>query len=609
MQIGKVAAAFAVLISLLLYLSACSNSTPFRFAVENQSADLSGFSLSFRATKPVVSVELLDANGGLLQVQPVPRLQSGQINVPFPPVYSGLLLRAVSESGEADSLPLEFTDRDTEPIVLRSPLLPHSLEPLVATPDSEMLLFLELNGVPGESYSFTAELRADQPLTLHSEGRQPSPDGSIQISGETAAFVRTITRNVVLRIPAAVDPGEYRVSASINLNAGAANRAPTQFLSVLVLPVDRLQDAVEIAGVEMPTTSDGRLQEGYKRDFIPLRSGTGKAPAGLLPPFSAPSAFQTVTLVNRLDKDLPVILSTHVTSAGGERVEFLHRPSSIAGSGDRIVTMLQAGSASRITVPIFVDHDTALPGNYTRDISVNLAGNGILLAGERRPLQLSRTPDLALMVTALAVLLTVATFGYAAFRGSSFLARFTTRQIILLALVAAASVVLVNLPVFFLASITFSLLGPLGFLVDALLTEFLYGALLVALISIVPRQGVCSLVAGIRFLLGGVLLGMITPVGALHTAVSALALETAVWLSGVARRGRRRAVNIRLLLLFGTANALISWVGFQLSIILFRLHYADWYVALSVVVGGFVYSLAGAAVGRSVGRQLAQTAA
>jgi hypothetical protein len=153
------------------------------------------------------------------------------------------------------------------------------------------------------------------------------------------------------------------------------------------------------------------------------------------------------------------------------------------------------------------------------------------------------------------------------------------------------------------------LLGPIGFLVDGLLSEFVFYALLVALISIVPKQGMCALVIAIRFLLGGLLLGMITPVGAIHGAVSAVALELAVWLSGITRAGAKYDLSkghfrLRVAVLFALANALVSWIGFQLSIVLFRLHYAEWYVFLSVAIGGFLYCMLGAFAGRAIGRRL-----
>jgi hypothetical protein len=119
----------------------------------------------------------------------------------------------------------------------------------------------------------------------------------------------------------------------------------------------------------------------------------------------------------------------------------------------------------------------------------------------------------------------------------------------------------------------------------------------------------CALVIAIRFLLGGLLLGMITPVGAIHSAVSALALESAVWLSGITHAGAKYDLSkghfrSRVAILFALANALVSWIGFQLSIVLFRLHYAGWYVFLSVAIGGFLYCMLGAFAGRAIGRRL-----
>jgi hypothetical protein len=148
-------------------------------------------------------------------------------------------------------------------------------------------------------------------------------------------------------------------------------------------------------------------------------------------------------------------------------------------------------------------------------------------------------------------------------------------------------------------------LGPLGFLVDGLLSEYVFYALLTALLMMVPRQGVAALAISVRFLMGGILLGMFTPVGLLHSAVSAIALEAALFITLLSIRKRTDSgIPLLSVFLFALANAGVSWVSFQLSIVLFRLHYADWFVALSVLVGGLLYALAGAATGRRLGQRL-----
>jgi hypothetical protein len=358
------------------------------------------------------------------------------------------------------------------------------------------------------------------------------------------------------------------------------------------LSVKEIKAGLRIAKVEMPVTISGRPLGGMRADYLAIAGGGG----------SRPRTYQAITVENGLWIDMPVIVAAEVSAPGFEA------PDKVPGGRAMAAGMVPAGGSVVLVLPVYADAERVEAGRYERRVELRLAGSGFDAAEVRLPLTVERSAVTALMVTAGAVVVTVLLLGYFLVRGSRFLGRFTTRQIVLAALTAAASVVMVNLPVFLITSITLALLGPLGLLVDALLTGFLFNALLTALVAVVPRQGVCSLVIGVRFLLGGLLLGMLTPLGVLHAAVSASVLEGAVWISG-AGRGEGASNGWRLPLMVGLANALISWVGFQLSITLFRLYYADWYVVLSVVVGGFLYSLVGAVAGGRIGSRLAQVTA
>ena len=395
---------------------------------------------------------------------------------------------------------------------------------------------------------------------------------------------------------------EAMLRATARLSFDGEEREFATERELRIVAAEEIKRGLSIAGVEMPVSRDGEPLSGRRAAHIALPGGGG----GGGEPRAV--AYQAVIVENRLEVGVPVVVRCEVTEASGEApAEGFGRPSWIPGRGAAVAAVVPAGSRERLTVPVYADASRVKPGRYERRIELGFAGSGLTADRATEPLEVERPQGTAVAVTAASVGATLLLLVLFLARGGRFIGGFTTRQIVLVALVASASVVMVNLPVFFIANITLALLGPLGLLVDALLTGFLFNALLVALLAVIPRRGVCALVIAVRFLLGGLLLGMLTPLGALHAGISALVLEGAVWLSGVTRGGG--GGSVRLLLFVALANALISWVGFQLSIVLFRLHYAGWYIVLSVLVGGFLYSLLGAIAGRRIGGRLAQLSA
>lgn len=598
---------FALLIAcslLALFVCACSNTDTFVFSIEEMNQGRFTTDIYFVANKPVRSIEIYDTGEQLLIRQPIPDLREARITVPAFSADGSIKILAYSTGGHtADSL-LELDDYDNSPVALRSPFGQGKDDSVLITPGSETLLFLTLHGSLGDPFKYWAAVGVDGPIELRSKESSNSSNG-LTLEGSSAAFVRPVIRQIILEAPDGAAPGDYRITVRVLFETGRNLRSLYLKKNVSVVDQYLIREAVEIVDIVMPATAEGRQIGGMKTDYLSVGREEGLTSQTSKGGGPSPVSFQRITLKNRLEIAVPVVLSAGVVDGDKGEIKAFRTPESQPGTEPNMAVVLPPDKRIDVTLPIFLASDEVSPGRYTRRVTVQMAGSGLVLEYAERPLEVGKPSGPAIAVTILAISATIIAFGFVFLRGNSFLSRFTTRQIVLISLISSASVVLVNLPVFFVSSITFVLLGPLGFLVDSLLTEFLYGALLVALLIIIRKQGVCALVAGIRFLLGGVLLGMLTPIGAIHTVISAVSLEAAVWLSGVLRWGKGGRPGMRLVLLFASANALISWIGFQLSIVLFRLHYADWYIALSVLVGGFAYSLLGAIAGRSVGWRLA----
>jgi hypothetical protein len=60
--------------------------------------------------------------------------------------------------------------------------------------------------------------------------------------------------------------------------------------------------------------------------------------------------------------------------------------------------------------------------------------------------------------------------------------------------------------------------------------------------------------------------------------------------------------------ILGAADALMTWIEYLLTMQLYRLFYAPWYLAFSISVNGFLYTLVGVHLGARVGRHLGKIA-
>ena len=242
--------------------------------------------------------------------------------------------------------------------------------------------------------------------------------------------------------------------------------------------------------------------------------------------------------------------------------------------------------------------DFVRTGRYDRDIEIKIWGSDKTVLRAKRPL-LIETPNLhALMVTGVALGATGLGLFFLLRFHRRFFNRFSTRQLILITLFGTTIFIAVSVPVTLLSNLTAALLGPISFLINGLINEILYYTLLTSLLMLIPKSGVITLVSAVRLLLGGVTLGLFTPITLLYTGTIVLLLEFGFLIS---QRGKNVLV---LALVFGICDALGVYTDFQLSMTLHRLFYANWYIFTMIFVSGFVYTFIGVLLGRRLSRGL-----
>ncbi len=390
------------------------------------------------------------------------------------------------------------------------------------------------------------------------------------------------------------------------------------YLQVRIVPISDIVEQLSVTSIDMPTDSDGKADQRQRKDAIyhprPLFSLLGKEQTD---PFE-PITFQTVRLMNHGDETIHVVVSSiNRDLNSGEAVSFLAPPDAVnAGTNQSIsFASLAGGEHTSISLPIYFQPHSAIAGEYERDITVKLWGTDTTIINEKRPLHIVVPNRHALFVSGLAILSScIGLFVLLGFHKRFFI-RFSTKQLIVIAIFGTTIFVTVVVPSTLFLNIITAILGPFSVILTGLVNETLYYAILTALLFYIygapdkekslefgnnqdtTKGGVILLVSAVRLLLGAVTLGLFSPMTIIYTGTSILLLETGF---GLVRKRGLFAWAIGL----AVCDAIAVYVDFQLSILFYRLFYANWYILLRVILEGFMYTFIGVLLGSKLGRGL-----
>ena len=388
-------------------------------------------------------------------------------------------------------------------------------------------------------------------------------------------------------------------------------------VQIRIAAVSEIVEKISVVSIDMPTDVAGIVDLRQRSDTIyhprPLFSWLGTEQ---IDPY-VPISYQTIRLQNRGEETIHVVVSSlNRDMKSGEVVPFLAPPDAINAGTDRSISLasLPAGDVTSISLPIYFHPQSAETGTYERNIAVKVWGSDSTVLNEKRPLHIVVPNRQALYVSGLAVLASCVGLVIILRFHRQFFVRFTTKQLIVIALFGTTVFVTVVVPSTLFLNLIRAVLGPLSVLVTGLVNETLYYALLTALLiyiggepnkktgehdtsHIYSQGGVILLVSAVRLLLGGVTFGLFTPMTIIFTGTSVLLLEGGLFL--VHRRGL-----LMWGVVLGICDAIAVYVDFQLSILFYRLFYADWYIWLRIIVEGFAYTFIGVLLGAKLGRGL-----
>ncbi len=385
-----------------------------------------------------------------------------------------------------------------------------------------------------------------------------------------------------------------------------------------IATVPEIVEHITIEEIDMPTDAAGITDLRQREDTIyhprPLFSWLETQQTDEY----APVTFQTVRINNRGEDTIHVVVSSiNRDVKTGEAVPFLAPPDAVNAGTDRSISFasLPGGELTSISLPIYLHSQSTKAGEYEREIAVKIWGSDRTVLSARKPLHINVPNRHALIISGLAIFASCIGFVVLLRFHRQFFVRFSTKQLIVIALFGTTIFVAVVVPSTLFLNLIRVILGPVSVLLTGLINETLYYALLTALLIYIygapggnmkegnhPSQtylqgGVILLVSAVRLLLGAITFGLFTPMTIIYTGTSILLLETGFLL--VRRRGL-----LAWALVLGICDAIAVYVDFQLSILFYRLFFADWYIWLRFLVEGFAYTFIGVLLGARLGHGL-----
>ena len=382
------------------------------------------------------------------------------------------------------------------------------------------------------------------------------------------------------------------------------------YIQSVTLPVDNLGNKDDRAAEGVVFIRDTTL-EGFRNRM------TGDGATNWSAVFNHPATFLVLDMRNPqrdvrllkfkaelIDKKTGKVMPGLCT-AGKNNEDSEHGWAGDTGSVNETTALisLDGKKTQAFIIPLYVDYFTVLEGDYS--LRVTVSGNGQEKVQEV-PLTIAKKHNLGLWAVGFSFICLLAVLAFS-YKLKGCIYRIGARGAITVALFAALAFGGITLPTTLIGDLLHVFLGPLSGLVTGILSGMLLYLLVVALLVLFRAPGVLTLMYFVKYMLSGLMFGHFTPLGLLSMCVNVAILETLLYLSGFYRREvLSKGYMLFICLLMGVGDALVTFVNMEQMMFFYRLYYADWYLALYMLVNGLVYSSIGAWLGAKTGSKLQQ---
>lgn len=254
-------------------------------------------------------------------------------------------------------------------------------------------------------------------------------------------------------------------------------------------------------------------------------------------------------------------------------------------------------------LPLYIDYLKIIEGSYILRITVS--GNGQERIQEV-PIIIEQTHSIGI----IAVISAIICFIFLLLRFKELykcINNIGAKGTITVSLFAAVAFGGIVIPTTVFGEILHVFLGPFSGFVTGILSGILQYLLIMALLVLYRQPGVVGLMFIIKFMLSGLLFGNFTPIGFLSCAVYIVFLESVMKITGLYNKKELTVKYIFFVAsIIGITDAVITFINLEQIMFFYRLYYADWYLALYMLINGFLYSGIGCWLGYKIGLKLEQ---
>ena len=475
------------------------------------------------------------------------------------------------------------------------------------------------------------ESRTEEDITVNYEIRIPKPlrpeniCKDIKLKETKDAYLLTTTfnlatkfdrwyRTVELHLPQDMPEGAYRICSVAQITGPGIRRREIKQNTLEVVAKERLSCFLNIKRVMIPVNEMGEFNEKEKRNCVLMPKKRSFLISLVLPEKKdtlEPAGYAAVEIENSARCDTSILVTLEMldpkTKTPVEGFEPLLPPGhgGLSLKGIYRPVRIRAKSSSKVVLPIYAEEGVTLPGRYLARFDLRYFGTDTVLAEKEIEIEV-----LARRLTP--VFITISAFGCSLFTllwmywKRKNILKIKTKDLITIALFGACIFAAVSLPGTIVWRFAHGVLGPFSFLVTGFFYEIVYYILLTALVVLIPRPGVASLAIILRALMTDIIFGGFSPMSILNVGVTVVMSEAAFYICGITRsktslNGKRIAFAA---VTCGLADVVISFVSFNVIMFLYRLYYDFWYIAMYLLISGFLYTALAVPFGVRLGLRL-----
>lgn len=256
----------------------------------------------------------------------------------------------------------------------------------------------------------------------------------------------------------------------------------------------------------------------------------------------------------------------------------------------------------RALIPLYFDENKVVKGDYVLKAELVLDNKVVSVMSNK--IIVEKSNNSALVMIIMTMLMIIMVIIRVVCKARQTLNEIRIKDYIVIAMLAVVSFVLTSIPGSLLWGVVHIFLGPFASLVTGIFTSVFSAALVVCLLILIPKKGVYTLYVIAHFFLAALILGRMSLVSVLTMGISCILIEYLLNRTGVLEGIKKDQTGFCFLFIFAVVKGLVSWIDLEITMGLYRLYYANWYIWQNVLICGMFYSYLGAKLGVKIGKLL-----